>query len=68
MPRKIYGGHCCKMKAPFLGLLLLTASCQTFVLRDGRKYRQFAPVKDKSSGLYDTTVFIRNFGSANSYA
>lgn len=43
-----------------LGLLLLTASCQTFMLRDGKKYRQFAPVKDFASiDECDTTRFVK---------
>jgi hypothetical protein len=47
------------MRGLLLGLLLFTASCQTFTLRDGKKYRQFAPAKDKASGEYDTSIFIK---------
>jgi hypothetical protein len=60
MQRKTFGGRCCKMRVLLFGLLLLIASCQTFTLSDGRKYRQFAPAKDRiSPNEFDTSKFAR---------
>lgn len=47
------------MKRGLIYLLLLCTSCQTFILRDGKKHRQFAPAKDRTSGKYDTNFFVR---------
>lgn len=42
-------------------LCLLTASCHTFVLSNGKKMRQLAPVRDNTPGIQiDTNKFTRH--------
>lgn len=56
------------MRGLLLWLLLFAASCQTFLLRDGKKYRQFAPVNDYASiDEFDTARFIKQPFAINNY-
>jgi len=55
------------MKRGLVYLLLLCTSCQTFILRDGKKHRQFAPAKDRTSGKYDTSFFVRKHFEVSDY-
>lgn len=49
-------------------LCLLTVSCHTFVLSNGKKFRQLAPVKDNTPGIQiDTTKFTRQAFKLSDY-
>lgn len=47
---------------------MLTASCHTFVLSNGKKMRQLAPVRDNTPGIQiDTTKFTRQAFKLSDY-